>query len=126
PAALIETTAAACGVKPDRLTLILTPTRSPAGTVQIGARALGVGLHKIHQLGFPLERVIDGLGAAPLPPPAPSFIAAMGRTNDAIIYGGAVHLFVTGSDEEAGKLAAAMPSGGSRDYGRPFAEIFKA
>ena len=87
---------------------------------------LEVALHKMHHLHFPLDRVIDGLGAAPLPPAAPSFMAAMGRTNDAIIYGGAVHLFVTGSDEEAGKLAKAMPSGGSRDYGRPFAEIFKA
>jgi methenyltetrahydromethanopterin cyclohydrolase len=126
PAALIEKAAAACGVAPERLTLILTPTRSLAGTVQIAGRVLEVALHKMHHLHFPLDRVVDGLGAAPLPPPAPSFMAAMGRTNDAIIYGGAVHLFVTGSDEEAGKLAQAMPSGGSRDYGQPFAEIFKA
>jgi len=70
--------------------------------------------------------VIDGMGAAPLPPPAKSFIDAMGRTNDAIIYGGSVHLFVTGPDDEARQLAADMPSKGSRDYGRPFAEIFNA
>jgi len=126
PAPLIEKAAADCGVNPDRLTLILTPTRSLAGTVQIVARVLEVALHKIHQLGFPLERVIDGLGAAPLPPPVPSFVAAMGRTNDAIIYGGAVHLFVAGPADEARKLAEAMPSSASRDYGRPFAEIFQA
>jgi methenyltetrahydromethanopterin cyclohydrolase len=126
PAALIEKAAAACGVAPARLTLILTPTRSLAGTVQIAARVLEVALHKLHHLQFPLERVIDGLGAAPVPPPAPAFVEAMGRTNDAIIYGGSVQLFVTGSDEEAQKLAAAMPSSASRDHGRPFAEIFKA
>ena len=126
PAPLIEKAAAACGVAPGRLTLILTPTRSLAGTVQIAARVLEVALHKLHHLQFPLERVIDGLGAAPVPPPAPAFVEAMGRTNDAIIYGGSVHLFVTGPDAEAEKLAAAMPSGGSRDHGRPFAEIFKA
>ena len=103
PAPLIEKAAAACGVAPERLTLILTPTRSLAGTVQIAGRVLEVALHKMHHLHFPLERVIDGLGAAPLPPPAPSFMAAMGRTNDAIIYGGAVHLFVTGSRRGGGQ-----------------------
>jgi methenyltetrahydromethanopterin cyclohydrolase len=125
PDALIAKAAESCGVAPDKLTLILTPTRSLAGTVQIVARVLEVALHKVHQLGFPLERVVDGLGAAPLPPPAPSFIAAMGRTNDAIIYGGSVHLFVAGPEAEARKLAEAMPSSASRDYGRPFAEIFQ-
>jgi methenyltetrahydromethanopterin cyclohydrolase len=126
PEALIAKAAEACGVAPGKLTLILTPTRSLAGTVQIVARVLEVALHKVHQLGFPLARVVDGLGAAPLPPPAPSFIPAMGRTNDAIIYGGSVHLFVAGPEAEAHKLAEAMPSRASRDYGKPFAEIFQA
>src|SRR5205085_2711920 len=63
---------------------------------------------------------------APLVPPHPDFVIAMGRTNDAIIYGGQVHLFVTGPADEARALAERLPSEGSRDYGRPFAEIFKA
>ena len=50
----------------------------------------------------------------------------MGRTNDAIIYGGSVQLFVTGPDGDAEKLAKDLPSAGSRDYGRPFAEIFNS
>ena len=66
------------------------------------------------------------MGTAPLPPPAASFVAAMGRTNDAIIYGGSVQLFVTGPDGDAEKLAKDLPSAGSRDYGRPFAEIFNS
>jgi methenyltetrahydromethanopterin cyclohydrolase len=48
----------------------------------------------------------------------------MGRTNDAIIYAGRVHLFVTGPAPDARELALRLPSAGSRDYGRPFAEIF--
>jgi methenyltetrahydromethanopterin cyclohydrolase len=126
PAELIEKVVQDCGIAPDRLTLILTPTSSLAGTVQIVARVLEVALHKLHELHFPLERVVDGMGAAPLPPPAPSFVEAMGRTNDAIIYGGAVQLFVRGPDGEAKALAESLPSTGSRDYGRPFAEIFKS
>jgi methenyltetrahydromethanopterin cyclohydrolase len=126
PPALIEKVAKDCGVPANRVTLILTPTKSLAGSIQIVARVLEVALHKLHELHFPLDRVVDGTGAAPLPPPADSFVAAMGRTNDAIIYGGIVHLFVTGPDGDAEKLAKDLPSVGSRDYGRPFAEVFKS
>jgi len=126
PDPLIEKAAAACGIAPERLTLILTPTESLAGAVQIAARVLEVALHKLHQLHFPLDRVVDGLGSAPLPPPARGFVAAMGRTNDAIIYGGSVHLFLAGPEGEAKALAEKLPSRTSRDYGRPFADIFQA
>jgi methenyltetrahydromethanopterin cyclohydrolase len=37
-----------------------------------------------------------------------------------------VHLTVRGSDDEAARLAAQLPSRNSRDHGRSFAEIFKA
>jgi methenyltetrahydromethanopterin cyclohydrolase len=123
---LIEKVAKDCGLSPRQITLILTPTKSLAGTVQIVARVLEVALHKLHELRFPLERVIDGMGTAPLPPPAASFVTAMGRTNDAIIYGGRVQLYVQGSDEAAKKLADELPSRGSTAYGKPFAEIFAA
>jgi len=126
PPALCEKIARDCGVAIDRLTLILTPTRSLAGTVQIVARVLEVAMHKAHELGFDLGSVIDGLGSAPLPPPAPDFLNAMGRTNDAILFAGLVQLFVGGDDTEARRLAEALPSSASRDYGRPFAEVFKA
>ena len=115
-----------CGVAPEALTLILTPTRSLAGTVQVVARVLEVALHKAHALHFPLERIVDGVCSAPLPPPAADFIGAMGRTNDAVLYGGDVHLFVEGPEDEARDLAAGLPSSSSRDYGRSFGEIFAA
>ena len=124
PDALIEKIATDCAVAPENLTLILTPTRSVSGTVQIVARSLEVALHKAHYLGFPLDRIADGEGSAPLPPPATSFIEAMGRTNDAILYGGRVRLSVRGDDAGAERLAADLPSSASRDYGKPFAEIF--
>ncbi len=126
PAPLLASIAEACGVARDRLAVVFAPTQSLAGGVQVVARVLEVALHKAHERGFPLDRVIDGLGAAPLPPPHPDFVAAMGRTNDAIIFGGRVHLYVTGPDDEARDLAAALPAERSRDYGKPFAEIFRA
>src|SRR6185295_4174642 len=88
PPALVEAVAKACKLSPERLTFVYAPTSSLAGTVQIAARCLEVALHKAHELHFPLDHIVDGIATAPLPPPAPSFVAAMGRTNDAIIYGG--------------------------------------
>jgi methenyltetrahydromethanopterin cyclohydrolase len=126
PPGLIDKILRDCRIAPSGLSVVLTPTRSLAGTVQIVARALEVALHKLHQLGFPLDHVVDGMATAPLPPPAKSFVAAMGRTNDAIIYGGSVQLFVAGPDDAARRLAEALPSRGARDHGRPFAEIFAA
>jgi methenyltetrahydromethanopterin cyclohydrolase len=82
-------------------------------------------LHKAHERRFPRERIVDGMGAAPLSPPHPDFVIAMGRTNDAIIYGGRAQLFVTGPAADAKALAEALPSCASRDFGAPFAEIFK-
>ena len=58
---------------------------------------------------------------APLPPPAPDGVEAMGRTNDAILYGGRVHLDVRGRRRGAARLASELPSLNSRDYGAPFA-----
>ncbi len=125
PPAIVTKVANDCGVDPKRLTVIFAPTQSLAGGAQIVARVLEVALHKAFELDFPLDRIADGMGAAPLSPPHPDFVTAMGRTNDAIIYAGQAHLFVTGAAHDARALADRLPSQGSRDYGRPFADIFK-
>jgi methenyltetrahydromethanopterin cyclohydrolase len=125
PAAIVEKVSAATRLAPDALTFIYAPTQSLAGCVQIVGRSLEVALHKAHSLHFPLEDIVDGTGCAPVPAPHPDFLQAMGRTNDAIIYGGLVQLFVRGSASAARELAEQLPSNRSRDYGQPFAEIFK-
>jgi methenyltetrahydromethanopterin cyclohydrolase len=125
PPEILDKVTSDCGVKPPALTVIYAPTQSLAGGAQVVARVLEVALHKAHQLKFPLERIIDGMGAAPLSPPHPDFVTAMGRTNDAIIYGGRAQLYVSGPAEDAKGLAEALPSRASRDFGAPFAEIFR-
>lgn len=124
PATVARAVASACGIAPSSLTILFAPTGSLAGTVQIAARVLEVALHKAHALHFPLTSIVDGWGAAPVAPPIPDFVKAMGRTNDAIIYGGRIQLFVRGPDEAAKKLAEALPSATSSAYGKPFAETF--
>lgn len=125
PAEVIAKVLKDCRVDPEQLSVILTPTHSLAGMAQIIARVLEVALHKIHALGFPLEAVLDGAGCAPLAPPAPDLLTAMGRSNDAILFGGTVQLYVRCEDAEAEELARQLPSEASRDYGKPFAAIFK-
>ncbi|RWK91282.1 MAG: methenyltetrahydromethanopterin cyclohydrolase [Mesorhizobium sp.] len=125
PQAIVEKVGRATGLAPEKLTFLYAPTQSLAGGVQIVARALEVALHKTNDLKFPLENVVDGIGTAPIPAPHPDFLTAMGRTNDAIIYGGSVQLFVKGSAKDAGELAERLPSRASRDHGQPFAEVFK-
>ena len=115
-----------CGLAPEALTLILTPTTSLAGTTQVVARVLEVALHKAHELGYALGNIVGGAATAPLPSPSLDGTVAMGRTNDAILYGGRVQLSVRGDDAAARELARRLPSRNSRDYGASFADIFKA
>lgn len=125
PVELTDHIAERCNISADKLTIILTPTSSLAGGVQVVARSLETSLHKSHELHFPLENIIDGFACAPVCPPHKDFVKAMGRTNDAILFGGEVHLFVNASNEDAEQLANQLPSSASKDYGKPFAEIFK-
>lgn len=125
PLAITDKVVERCGIAPDQLTVILTPTTSLAGGVQVVSRVLEVALHKLHALGFPLAQFVDGTACAPLPPPSPNFMTAMGRTNDAILFGGQAQLYVECEDAAAEQLARDLPASASRDFGRPFAQVFK-
>jgi methenyltetrahydromethanopterin cyclohydrolase len=108
----------------DHLILLVAPTASIAGTIQIVARSLETALHKLHTLKFDVKQVISGFGTAPLPPPAKDDLAAIGRTNDAILYGGRVHLWVRSDNDQLATIGPQVPANASRDYGVPFAELF--
>jgi len=125
PKDVIEKISNDTGVDPKNLTIIITPTSSIAGNIQVVSRVLEVALHKAHELKFPMNEIIEGFGSAPVPPTSPDFLTAMGRTNDAIIFAGITQLFVSTSDDMAEELCQKMPSSTSKDYGKPFADIFK-
>lgn len=114
-----------CGLEPEHLTLLVAPTASMAGTVQVVARSVETAMHKLHELGFDLRRVECGHGVAPLPPVAASDLAAMGRTNDAILYGGEVTLWVRGDEESLELIGPQVTSSASEEHGQPFAAIFE-
>jgi methenyltetrahydromethanopterin cyclohydrolase len=125
PEAVAASIAKDCGIAPGKLTLIVSPTHSLSGVVQVAARILSTVLLKMQESDLPIDCVVDALGSAPLPPAGGSTALAMGRTNDALLYGGQAHLFIRGDDRLARAIAQKVPSNSSKDYGRPFAQLIE-
>ena len=125
PDSVVERIASDCRVEADGLTLLVARTASLAGTVQVVARSVETSLHKLHELGFDLGQVVSGFGVAPLPPVAADDLAAIGRTNDAVLYGGDVTLWVDAEDEQLERIGPRVPSCASADFGQPFGVLFE-
>lgn len=125
PPALVARVAERAGVAPEALTLLIAPTASLAGGVQVAARVVETALHKLHELGFDPERVLAGCGSCPLPPLAGDDATAIGRTNDAVLYGGSVALTLDAGDDELAQLAPRMPASASPDFGEPFGRLLE-
>ena len=123
--AVVARIAEACHVAPSAVTLLVAPTASLAGGLQIVARSIETALHKLSEVEFDLSRIESAVGTAPLPPVAHNDLAAIGRTNDAILYGARVVLWVTGDDDSLSTIGPQVPSTSSRDHGEPFSSIFK-
>jgi methenyltetrahydromethanopterin cyclohydrolase len=117
--------ASRAGVAPEALTVLIAPTASTAGGVQVVARMIETGLHKMETLGFDVTRVVSAIGTAPIPPIAKNDMRAIGRTNDCVLYGGQARYTVRADDEKLAHLAERLPSSSSGDYGTPFYDIFK-
>ncbi|HXM38972.1 MAG TPA: methenyltetrahydromethanopterin cyclohydrolase [Gemmatimonadales bacterium] len=114
------------GLAPAQLTFVVAPTASVAGGVQIAARIIETGLHKMDTLGFDLKKIVGAIGTAPVPPVAKNDLRAIGRTNDCILYAGQAHYTVQADDDaELAALVPKIPASASRDYGAPFYETFK-
>lgn len=126
PAAIVEKVAQRCGVGPSAVTFLIAPTASVCGSVQISARVVETALHKLHELGVDPARVRHGWGCCPIAPVAKKDPTAIGRTNDAVLYGGTVHLWLEGADEEVADLAQRLPSAASDAFGTPFGELLEA
>jgi methenyltetrahydromethanopterin cyclohydrolase len=121
---VIAEIAHACGTPPERLLLIAARTASLVGSVQVVARSVETAMHKLHAIGFDLGRIVAGLGSAPLPPVAGDDLAGIGRTNDAILYGGEVVLMARGDDDTLRDAAQRLPSCSSPSFGEPFSVLF--
>jgi methenyltetrahydromethanopterin cyclohydrolase len=126
PGSVVAKVAERCGVEASAVTFLIAPTASICGSVQISARVVETALHKLHELGVDPARIRNGWGCCPIAPVAKSDPAAIGRTNDAVLYGGTVHLWIEGGDDEVAELAGRLPSSASDAFGTPFGELLEA
>jgi methenyltetrahydromethanopterin cyclohydrolase len=126
PPELAADVAERAGVAPGDLTLLFAPTASLAGGVQVAARIVETALHKLHEIDFDVRRVVSGFGTCPLPPVAGKDPEAIGRTNDAVLYGGQVELTVDAPDDELEAIIDRVPSSASKDHGEPFGTVLEA
>jgi len=126
PAEIVDKVAQRCGVDASAVTFLIARTASICGSVQISARVVETALHKLHELGVDPARIRQGWGCCPIAPVAKNDPAAIGRTNDAVLYGGTVHLWIEGADDEVADLASRLPSGASDAFGTPFGELLEA
>jgi len=126
PPELAADVAERAGVAPADLTLLFAPTASLAGGVQVAARIVETALHKLHEIDFDVRRVVSGFGTCPLPPVSRKDPEAIGRTNDAVLYGGQVELTVDAPDDELEGIIERLPSSSSEDHGEPFGNVLEA
>lgn len=124
-AEVFEQIAEKTNVAANAIELVCAPVSSQAGNVQVVARSVETALHKLFELGFDVNRVQSGFGVAPLPPVAKDDLTGIGRTNDAILYGGAVTLWVSGDDGSLEDVGPRVPSDSSAAFGKPFLEVFE-
>ena len=113
------------GVLMKNLLVAVAPTRSIAGSIQVVARSLETCMHKLHELGFDLREVVSGIGSAPIPPVASDDLKGIGLTNDAILFGGKVDLWVRSGEDRIRQYGPQTPSSASPDYGTPFYDLFR-
>lgn len=112
-------------LSPDDVALLVAPTASVVGTTQVVARSVETCLHKLFELGFDVTRIRSAMGSAFLPPIPQDDLTAIGRTNDSILYGSEVYLWIDGDDASIEEIGPSVPASSSKDYGEPFASIFK-
>ena len=121
--------ASKCNVGLDKTFAIYAPTACLTGSIQVAARIVETGIHKLHEIHFPLDVIKDGFGTTTIAPIAKDDLRAMGRTNDSIIAAGMTYYTIDvekEKEQEIFDLLKKAPANTSNSYGKPFIETFKA
>ncbi|MBE6487207.1 MAG: methenyltetrahydromethanopterin cyclohydrolase [Methanosphaera stadtmanae] len=116
-----------CNVKAENLTILVAPTSSLVGSIQISGRTLETGVFKMMEImDFDVTKITYAAGITPITPVDPDSKKAMGKTNDAIIFGGRAYYYIQPDEGESlEELAATLPSSASDKYGQSFIELFE-
>ena len=108
-------------LEPSAVFLPTYATGSVVGSVTSSARAPELAMFNLFEAGYDPSNVISVSGSAPLAPVSYDESVAMGRTNDAVAYGGRVHMTV---HEDFDDFDSAISTAGE-EYGVPFEQVFE-
>ncbi len=125
---VMEFVAEKCGVDTNKTYAVCAPTACLTGSIQVAARIVETGIHKLHEIKFPIDIIKDGFGTTTIAPIAKDDLGAMGRTNDSISAAGMTYYTIEVEKEKEGELFELIkkaPANTSSSYGKPFIETFK-
>lgn len=120
-----ENVARQCGVEVQNVYILAAPTGSLAGSIQICSRTVEASIWRLRQKGFPIEKVLSGMGTCPIAPPIRDEVRAMDRTNTALLYGVTVRYLCDCEDSDIEAVINEAPFSASRRFGEPFIDIFE-
>jgi methenyltetrahydromethanopterin cyclohydrolase len=124
--AVCQALAVQCGIISEQLALIVAPTSSLAGSVQIAARSVETALHKLHTLNVDLKAMAAAFGCCPMAQPTGDDMLSLGKTNDVVMFGCQVWLAALGiPDNSLAEIVKKVPSSTSPSYGEPFLKTLK-
>ena len=116
-----------CDVDVKDVYLLVAPTSSLVGSIQISGRVVENGTYKmLEAIKFDVTKVKHAAGIAPIAPIDPDGLKAMGKTNDAVLFGGRTYYYVESDEnDDIADVAAKLPSSAADGYGKPFFDVFK-
>ncbi len=123
--AFVDEIAAACGIAPENIYLLVVRTGSLAGSIQVCSRTIETSIWRLHVKGFDIKKVISGMGSCPIAPPVKDECRAMVRVNAAVLYGGIVRYVVDCTDAEIEAVIDKLPTQSARRYGYSFAKMLE-
>lgn len=116
-----------CKIEPENIFILVAPTGSLVGLVNVIARTLETSLWRLHELGFDINNVISAWGKAPLPPISKDEYTAMIRANTYIYYGGTAGFVVNCKDEDIERIIEdiTLSPKTTKQYGIPFSKLLE-
>jgi methenyltetrahydromethanopterin cyclohydrolase len=119
--AVAEHVADMTGVPVSSVFLPTFSTASVTGSVALAARAAELAAFRLSELGYDPLEMLTVTASAPVAPVAESDELAMARTNDALAYGGRVHMTVDSDFDRFEEIASTA----REEFGHPFVEVFE-
>lgn len=126
--ATLQFVADACGIPASNLVVMVAPSASIVGTIQVVGRSFEQAIISLgRNTDFDLSTCAYGYGRAPIPPVINDEVLAMGRINDALVYGSFTSMWVRyPDDDELRQITNNMSfsNQAGEDYGKGYAEIY--